>query len=87
MAKELCSVAKKAVVEYWNSNKTLIKKFGEISSQKVVAVWQIKAIQNSKIVLGVKDDDSMVFEFTYDGDANVAYLNVYKKHTERIIKL
>ena len=82
------SIAKKAVVEYWNANKTLVKKFGDISARKVFVVWQVKAIQNSKAILGVKaEDDGLYFEFTYNGEANEAYLDVYKKQTEKLIKL
>ena len=79
------SMAKKAVVEYWNANKTLIKKFGEISIQKVYVVWQVKAIQNSKAMLAVSaDGDGLYFEFTYNGDEKIGYLDVYakRKHVE-----
>lgn len=79
--------AKKAVVEYWNSNKTLVKKYGEINNQKVYVVWQVKAIQNSKAMLGVNvEGDGMYFEFTYNGDAKEAYLDVYKKQKHSTIK-
>ena len=81
------SIAKNAVVEYWNSDKGLVKKFGEIKATKVFVVWQVKAIQNSKALLGVKaEDDGMYFEFTYNGDEKEAYLDVYKKKTKRVIK-
>ena len=81
------SMAKKAVVDYWNDNKKLVEKFGEISTKKVYVVWQVKVIQNSKAILGVKvEDDGMYFEFTYNGDAKEAYLDVYKKQTKRIVK-
>lgn len=72
--------AKKAVVEYWNSDKKLVSKYGEISDQKVYIVWQVKVIQNSKALLGVSANaDGMYFEFTYNGDEKCAYLDVYKK--------
>lgn len=73
-------IAKNAVAEYWNGNKTLVKKYGKITSQKVYVVWQVKAIQNSKAMLGVSmEDDGYYFEFTYSGDAKIGYLDVYKK--------
>lgn len=82
------SIAKKAVVEYWNANKTLVKKFGDISSQKVFVVWQVKVIQNSKALLGVKaDGDGLYFEFTYNGEAKEGYLDVYKKQTQKVVEL
>ena len=82
------SIAKKAVVEYWNANKTLVKKFGDISPQKVFVVWQVKVIQNSKALLGVKaDGDGLYFEFTYNGEAKEGYLDVYKKQTQKVVEL
>ena len=74
------SMAKKAVVDYWNSNKPLVSKFGEITTKKVFVVWQVKVIQNNKALLGVfADGDGLYFEFTTNGDAREAYLDVYKK--------
>ena len=81
------SMAKKAVVDYWNGNKKLTDKFGEISIQKVYVVWQVKAIQNSKACLGVScDGDGMYFEVTYNGDAKEMYLDVYKKQKNLTIE-
>lgn len=81
------SLAKKAVVDYWNGNKTLVKKFGEINSEKVFVVWQVKVVQNSKALLGVtKEDDGLYFEFTYVGDSKTAFLDVYEKQTKVTIE-
>lgn len=77
------SIAKKAVVEYWNKTKKLTEKFGRITSRQVFIVWQVKVIQNNKALLGVNvDGDGMYFEFTANGDAKKAYLDVYKKQTK-----
>lgn len=81
------TIAKKAVVEYWNGNKTIVKKFGEIATKDVYVVWQVKAIQNSKALLGVSvEEDGMYFEVTYAGDEKQAYLDVYKKQTQKVFK-
>lgn len=81
------SIAKAAVVDYWNGNKTLVKKFGEVSSRKVFVVWQVKVVQNSKALLGVNvDGDGLYFEFTYNGDGKEAYLDVYKKQAKVTLK-
>ena len=81
-------MARKAVVDHWNGDKTLTKKFGKIDLPKVFIVWQVKAIQNSKALLGVSaENDGMYFEFTYNGDEHVAYLDVYKKQTKKVIEL
>ena len=81
------STAKKAVVEYWNGNKTLVAKFGEVSTRKVYVVWQCKAIQNLKALLGVSvDGDGYYFEFTWNGDEAEGYLDVYKKQRHITVK-
>lgn len=85
--KKFRSMAKKSVVEYWNGNKKLVDKFGEINADKVYVVWQVKVIQNSKALLGVSvEDDGMYFEYTYHGDEKVAFLDVYKKQKKVTIE-
>lgn len=80
-------LAKHAVVEYWNGNKSLVKKFGEITVRKVFVVWQVKVIQNNKALLGINlEGDGYYFEFTWNGDAKEGYLDVYKKQTSVIVK-
>lgn len=80
------TVAKKAVVDYWNANTTLSKKFGKITSKKVYVTWQCKAIQNLKALLGVSfEGDGYYFEFTWNGDANEGYLDVYKKQRKVVV--
>ena len=82
------SIAKKAVVDYWNGNKNLTSKFGEVAAKDVYVVWQVKAIQNSKALLGVsKEDDGMYFECTYSGETKELFLDVYKKQTKKTINL
>lgn len=81
------SRAKKAVVEYWNSHKKLLDEFGQIDNRKVFVVWQVKAIQNNKALLGVNvENDGLYFEYTYNGDAKEAYLDVYKKQAKKTIQ-
>ena len=79
------SMAKKAVVEYWNSNKTLLKKFGEINANKVFVVWRVEIMQNAKALLGVSvEGNDLQFEFAYNGEEKIGYLDVYakRKHVE-----
>ena len=81
------SIAKKAVVEYWNGNQKLVDKFGEITNRKVYVTWQCKAIYNLKALLGVSfDGDGYYFEFTWNGDKQEGYLDVYKKQKHVTIK-
>lgn len=81
------SIAKKAIVEYWNGNQTLTKNFGKITDRKIYVVWQCKAIQNLKALLGVNfEGDGYYFEFTWNGDEAEGYLDVYKKQKHLTIK-
>lgn len=81
------SRAVKSVVDYWNSNKALVKKFGEIHNQKVFVAWQTKVIQNNKALLGVSvDGDGMYFEVTWNGDDKELYLDAYRKQKHQTIK-
>lgn len=83
---EFRSVAKKAVTEYWNASKSLSKKYGDVTAKKVYVVWQVKVLQNFKALLAVDvDGDNMYFEATYNGDANVLYLDAYRKVANRKI--
>lgn len=81
-------IAKQAVVDYWNSNNTLTKKFGEVTARKVYVTWQCKAIQNMKALLGVSfEGDGYYFEFTWNGDNAEGYLDVYKKQKHMTISV
>lgn len=81
------SIAKKAVVDYWNGHKGLVGKFGEITAKQVYVTWQVKAIQNHKALLGVSvEGDGMYFEFTWNGDEAEGYLDVYKKQAHVTVK-
>lgn len=81
------SIAKNAVVAYWNGNQTLVKKFGTVTDRKVYVTWQCKCIQNLKALLGVSfDGDGMYFEFTWNGDEAEGYLDVYKKQKHLTIE-
>ena len=81
------SVAKRAVVDYWNENRTLVKKFGKITDRKVYVTWQCKTIQNLKALLGVGfEGDGYYFEFTWNGDKAEGYLDVYKKQKNVTVK-
>lgn len=80
------TIAKRAVVDYWNGDKKLSTKFGEIDARKVFVVWQAKVIQNNKALLGVNaEDDGMHFEFTWNGEAQEGYLDVYKKQKKVVV--
>lgn len=79
--------ARNAIVDYWNANRTLSKRWGKIIPSDVYVVWQVKALQNFKALLAVnRDGDGMYFEVTYDGDKGAAYLDAYRKAANKELK-
>lgn len=68
--------AKHAVMAWWNERNPDRK----VYENDIFIVWQVKAIQNSKALLGLSlDDDGLYFEATYSGDKGLVYLDVYRK--------
>lgn len=45
----------------------------------VFVIWQCKTLQNHKIILAAPTPDELMFEVTYDGDAQVMYFDAYTK--------
>ena len=46
----------------------------------IFIVWYCKTLQNHKALLGSSQVSGAYFEFTYNGDKDEAYLDVYGKH-------
>ncbi len=75
----------KAVIDYFNSHCCYIDKF-EISEADVYIVWQVRVLQNNKALLSTNIPDGMYYEFTWNGDDNVGYLDAYKKFDQAIVR-
>lgn len=45
----------------------------------IFVIWQCKTLQNHKIILAAPTPDKLMFEVTYDGDAQAMYFDVYTK--------
>lgn len=74
-----------AVVNYVNSH--LDKSDGKyISIDDVYIVWLCKILQNNKALLSTNLSDGMYYEFTWNGDKEEGYLDVYKKWQNVVIK-
>lgn len=75
------SDAKRAVTEYWNNNKTLIKKYGLISQVGVYVISQFGCLGNYMLEMGVKKDfdHGYRFEYVYDFTNDKHTLTVFKK--------
>lgn len=71
-------ICKNAIINYFNNRveKTDNKK---INIKDVYVVWMCKTLQNSKALLSTNVPDGLYYEFTYNGDKNELYMDVYKK--------
>lgn len=68
-----------AVVDYFNSQADSTDKNGVITVDEVFVVWLCKILQNNKALLSTTIPDGLYYEFTWNGDKNEGYLDVYKK--------
>lgn len=84
--KQFIELAKQAVADYFNSQADSTDKNGHITEDDVYVVWLCKTLQNNKALLSTTVSDGMYYEITYNGDKNEAYLDVYKKWKNTIIK-
>lgn len=71
------SVCKKKLVEWYNKNHTQQR----IDLSNVFVVWSCKTLQNYKALLSTVSGDGIYAEYTYNGDKQELYEDVYKKVT------
>lgn len=64
------------------------KRFGvELTNDDVYIVWSCKTLQNYKCLASTSvDGDGIYAEYTYNGDKQELYEDVYVKETNRCIK-
>jgi hypothetical protein len=77
---------KKEVVNYFNSkvDKTDNKVLKE---DDVFVVWNCKTLQNNKALLSTTVSDGLYYEFTFNGNKEELYMDVYKKWENICINL
>ena len=66
--------AKKKVADYLAEHHQKPIKWTDI-----FVIWQCKTLQNHKIILAAPTPDELMFEVTYDGDAQAMYFDAYTK--------
>lgn len=72
------SVCKKKLVEWYNKNRAGAK----INLSNVYVVWSCKTLQNYKCLASTTvNGDGIYAEYTYNGDKQELYEDVYKKLT------
>lgn len=84
--KEFRKIAVKAVKDYFNSRVDKTDSDPVIDENDIFVVWQCKVLQNNKALLSTTVSDGMYYEFTWNGDKNEGYLDVYKKWENVVIK-
>lgn len=77
------SVCKRKLVDWYNSSELVYKGtkgFEQIDLSNVFVVWCCKTLQNYKALLSTTvSGDGIYVEFTYNGDKQELYMDVYKK--------
>ena len=59
-----------------------------VHEEDVAVVWFSKTLQNYKVIMALPNhayESGSFFEFTWDGDKNQGYLDVYTKGAQRIL--
>jgi hypothetical protein len=82
------SICKRKLVEWYNeafeSNSVYIQQRIDLSN--VYVVWSCKTLQNYKALLSTSvSGDGIYVEFTYNGDKQELYMDVYRKILNRKI--
>lgn len=77
-SKEFLEWCTEEVIRYFNSrvdktdNKTL-------KEEDVFVVWNCKTLKNNKALLSTTVSDGLYYEFTFNGNSEELYMDVYKK--------
>lgn len=83
---EFQDFARQAVADYWNEKNDATNEVS-ITKDDVFLTWYAKELQNQKAMLSINQPDGTYFELTLNGDKQEAYLDVYKKWENRVIKI
>lgn len=78
------SVCKNKLVEWYNAkvSECVVE---DIDIDNVFVVWSCKTLQNYKALLSTNIADGIYAEYTYNGDKEELYEDVYRKLTNRCI--
>lgn len=76
------TVCKKKLVEWYNTNNMLSPMHETITLDDVFVVWSCKTLQNYKALLSTTvNGDGIYVEYTFNGDKQELYEDVYAKLT------
>ena len=77
-------VCKKKLVEWYNKSSIIHRGpnvIEPIDLSNVFVVWSCKTLQNYKCLVSTAKNDGIYAEYTYNGDKQELYEDVYKKAT------
>jgi hypothetical protein len=82
----------KSETQFLNTCKMVVRDYTKIHNNSneefdVYVAWYCKTLQNFKVVLATPLIGKEFYEFTYNGDKQEAYLDVYTKTNNQIIRL
>ena len=84
------SVCKNKLVEWYNKSDNINHGTNDvqpITRENVYVVWACKTLQNYKALLSTTvSGDGIYAEYTYNGDKQEMYEDVYKKASNRCLK-
>ena len=84
-SKSFMDYARQLVVDYYNSRRDITDSV-EMQFDNTYVVWFCKTLQNWKALVSTIMSDGMYYEITYNGDKHEAYLDVYKKWENVVIR-
>lgn len=79
--------AKTIVYSYIKPRLEKTDKHVTFARDEVYVVWAVKVLQNAKYLISTSLPDGMYYEVTYNGDAEEAYLDAYKKFDNITVKV
>ena len=80
--KEYENIVHHEAMKYFNSHRSI-----QISEADVFTVWSCKTLQNYKALVSTDvAGDTTYFEFTYNGDKQQLYMDVYTKECNQCIE-
>lgn len=77
---------KNMIIDYFTKHKDTTDKEIEMKIEDVFVVWSCKTLQNNKTLLSTRLPDGLYYEITYNGDKHEAYVDVYKKWENFVVK-
>ena len=83
---EFVKLCKEIVVKYFN-DRVDTTDAANITADDVYIVWLCKTLQNNKALVSTSVADGMYYEVTYNGDKDEAYVDVYKKWQNYVVKV